>query len=200
MSKIKENGEKYMKNIIVLLLTSLLFLGCSSNGAQKQNIEPKLVVGNTLENLTLKDQFGKEHNIKADTYRLVFAFSKEPAHTCNNFFNAKDKDYLTKHHTQFIADVSAAPSVIRNLFILPGLKDFQYTVLIMDDEKVAAPFRVNMDPEKIAIVYIINKKIDKITVLKTEDELKKELEDDSMFSTLVPMLNQAIDTTSKMMK
>ena len=89
------------------------------------------------------------------------------------FFNTKEADYLQKHNAQFIADVSSAPSIIRSLFILPGLKDFKHTVMLLDDKKVAAPFRKDVNTEKIVVVYIINKMITEIRTLSTEEEVRK---------------------------
>ena len=109
-----------MKKIIFAILMAVVFIGCGSNAADDKNVQAKLVVDENLNGLTLNDQFEKEHTIKDDTYRIVFAFSKDAAHTCNDFFNTQAPEYLKEHHTQFIADVSAAPSLIRTLFILPG--------------------------------------------------------------------------------
>ncbi|MDQ7068870.1 MAG: hypothetical protein Q9M40_13395 [Sulfurimonas sp.] len=53
------------------------------------------------------------------------------------FSITKEANYLQKHHTQFIGDVSSAPSIIRKLFILPGLKDFKtYRTSFLDLTKV----------------------------------------------------------------
>ena len=189
-----------MKKIILAFLIAVAFIGCNSDSTTDKNIEPKLVVDKQLDKLLLKDQFDKEHPINKDTYRLVFAFSKDAAHTCNDFFNTKGPNYLQEHHSQFIADVSAAPSLIRTLFILPGLKDFKHTVLLLDSKEQAAPFRKGMDVEKIAIVYIVNKRITKIKEITTQEELRKALEDDSPMSFIAPMFNEAMETTKEILK
>jgi len=163
-----------MKKILITLLATLLLIGCSSKGQEQQNIAPKLVVGKSLESLTLKDQFEKPHKVNAE--KLIFAFSKDVAHTCNDFFVTKDAEYLAKNNTQFIADVSAAPSIIRSMFIMPGLKDFKHTVLILDDETQAAPFRAKSDVEKIVMVYMNKGKIEKILSLNSAKELQSAIE------------------------
>jgi len=189
-----------MKKIITAMFMALLLIGCGSDVSNEKKIEPKLVVGSYIKDLMLKDQFEKEHTIQKDTYRLVFAFSKDVAHTCNNFFNTQRPTYLEDHHTQFIADVSAAPSLIRSLFILPGLKDFKHTVLLLDNKELAAPYRKDMDVEKVIIVYIINKRITQIREIQTATELQKALEDDSPMSFIAPMFNEAIETTKEILK
>ncbi len=112
----------------------------------------------------------------ADTKKIIFAFSKDIAHICNDYFVTQTPTYLSENNTQFVADVSAAPSLIRSMFILPGLKDFKHTVLLLDDKKVAAPYRSQMDVDKIVVAYIDNKAITKIVTISSEDELKKVIE------------------------
>jgi len=164
-----------MKKIILGLLATLLFIGCSSNETN-ENVVAKLVVAKNLENVSLNDQFEKSHTIKADTKKVIFAFSKDGAHTCNDYFNTKSPSYLANNKTQFVADVSAAPSLIRSMFIMPGLKDFKHTVLILDDKAVASTFRADMNTEKIIVVTLNNYKINSIKTITTEAELIKEIE------------------------
>ena len=163
-----------MKKIILGLLTSLLFIGCSSN-AVEQNVKPSLVVGSNLE-LTLNNQHEKAVPIPTDTKKVIFAFSKDGAHICNDYFTTKSPNYLANHNTLFVADVSTAPSLIRSMFIMPGLKDFKHTVLILNDKVVAAPFRKNMDAEKIVVVTLNKLKITAIKTITSEKELIAEIE------------------------
>ena len=181
------------KSIALTLLISLLFIGCSKNDENLKNVESKLVVGKSIENLKLNDQFEIAHTLSPDTYKLIFAFGKEPAHICNDFFATKEPTYLQEHHAQFIADVSSAPSLIRSMFILPGLKDFKHTVLLLDDKEIAAPFRKDMNSEAIVVVYVINKQITEIRTLNSSEELRKVLEDDSPMSFIAPMLNKVLN-------
>jgi hypothetical protein len=154
-----------------------LFLGCDSKSESTVSVEPKLVSGKSLEDMSLNDQFEKPHKLNADTKKVIFAFSKDVAHTCNDFFNTKLPTYLNDNNTIFVADVSAAPSLIRSMFIMPGLKDFKHTVLILDDKNVAAPYRSGVDVEKIIVVYVDNSNITSIKTISTTDELQKTIED-----------------------
>jgi len=165
-----------MKKIAIVLMLGLLFIGCSSKGQETLNIEPKLVIGKTLGTLSLNDQFEKKQAIKASTKKVVFAFSKDVAHTCNDFFVTKEASYLSDNNTQFVADVSAAPSIIRSMFIMPGLKDFEHTVMILDDENIAAPYRSGLNVESIIIVHLNDGKIVKITNHNSQKELQEVIE------------------------
>jgi hypothetical protein len=165
-----------MKKIIVGLMATLLLLGCSSKDVEEQAVEPRLVVGKSLSDMALNDQFEKAQVLEANTKKVIFAFSKDMAHVCNDYFVTQSPTYLSQNNTQFVADVSAAPSLIRSMFILPGLKDFKHTVLLLDDKKVAAPYRADMNVEKIVVAYIENKSITKIVTISSEDELKEVIE------------------------
>ena len=159
-----------MKKIMLGLILSLVFIGCSSDN---KDAAPKIVIGKSLSNLDLKDQFEKAVSINADTKKVIFAFSKDVAHTCNDYFAMQTPTFLADNKTQFIADVSSAPSLIRSLFIIPGLKDFKHTVIILDDKDIAAPFRNGVDTEKIVVVYLENNVITDIKKLNGEADLKE---------------------------
>ncbi len=165
-----------MIKIITALTLALLISACGAKEEVAQNVEAKIVVGKSLSGLTLQDQFEKEHTLKPSTTKVIFAFDKESAHTCNDFFVTQSATYLDDNNAEFIADVSAAPSIIKSLFILPGLKDFKHTVLLLNDKAVAAPFRKDMNVEKIVVAYITDGSITKITTISTDKELQGIIE------------------------
>lgn len=165
-----------MKKIFTGLLTLLLFIGCSSNATVDKEIEPKLVVKQSLADLTLNDQNEKLQGIDTDTKKVVFAFSKENGHICNDFFASKDDSYLSDNKTQFVADISAAPSLIRSMFIMPGMKDFNHPILIIENEIVSASYKTEENSEKIVVVILDNHVITEIKFLSTVEELEKEIE------------------------
>ena len=155
---------------------SLLILGCSSSESNAQDIEAKLVVQKSLTGLTLNDQHEKSHTLPADTQTVIFAFSKDMGHACNDFFETKTPTYLNENHAIFIADVSSAPSIIRSMFIMPGLKDFKHTVLVIDDESVANGYKAGMDTEKIVIVSLDKGVITSISTVSSAEEMAKTIE------------------------
>ena len=163
-----------MKKIVLGLIAAFLFIGCSSK-AVDENVKPALVVGQTLT-LNLKDQNEKAVTVPATTTTVIFALSKDGAHTCNDYFETKEASYLADNNSVFVADVSSAPSLIRSMFIMPGLKEFKHTVLVLDDKEIAAPFRAKMDTEKIIIVSTNNNKITNVKTITTTEELIAEIE------------------------
>ena len=165
-----------MKIVITLFLTALMFIGCSSKETSDTPVVPKLVINKSLATLTLNDQHEKAHSLKTTTKKVIFAFSKDSAHTCNDFFVTKKPTYLEDNNVAFVADVSAAPSLIRSMFIMPGLKDFKHTVLILDDKNIAASYTANQDVEKIVVVELADGIITNIKSVSSVNELVKEIE------------------------
>ena len=164
-----------MIKLTIALLTAFLFLGCSSQ-ATDENVEPKLVVSKSLETLKLNDQNGNSHVITADTKKVIFAFSKDVGHTCNDFFATKPESYLSDNNTIFVADISGAPSLIRSMFIIPGLKDFKHKVLVLDDKNIANGYKAKQDTENIVVVFVDNNIITAIKNISSVDALAKVIE------------------------
>jgi len=165
-----------MKNVILALLVSLVFLGCDSKEVNPKDLEPKLVVKQSTSTFALNDQNEEAHTISPDTKTMVFAFSKDMGHTCNDFFATKEDSYLDDNNAVFVADVSGAPSVIRSMFIMPGLKDFKHTVLVIDDKNVARGYKAGMDTEKIVIISLEDNIITGIETVSTTEELAAKIE------------------------
>ena len=161
-----------MTKILLGLLATFLLIGCSSD-AVEQNVEPKLVVGQSIADLKLNDQFEKPHTLNSNTYKLIFAFSKDSAHICNDFFNTKAPTYIEDHNAQFVADVSAAPSLIRKVFIMPGLKDLKHSVSIIEDKVIAAEYIKEAHIEELMVVDVDNFIIKNISYVSTEPNLAK---------------------------
>ena len=162
-----------MKKIIALLAITLLFLGCSSSSKENQNVEAKLAVGKSLADLSLKDQNEKPAKIAADTKIVFFSFSKPTGHACNEFLEKKPANFLAEHKAVYVADVSAAPGIIKNMFILPDLKELKFPILLINDDKLSAEFTKGMDKESIVVVTLDNLKITNIQNLKDASELEK---------------------------
>lgn len=162
-----------MKKILVGLITTLLFIGCSSDKEAEVAVEvtPTLIVGKSLAELKLADQFEEEHTVHAGTKQIIFVFSDDMGHLANDYLATKEASYLADNNTQFVADISGAPSLIRSMFIMPGLKDFKHTVLLLTEKEASAPFRSGIDTEKVVVVSTDNGVISKIDTLATLEEL-----------------------------
>jgi hypothetical protein len=161
-----------MKKIVAALVLALVFIGCSSKSEENTNVEPKLVVGKTLIDMELNDQNEKAKKISPDTKVIFFSFSKPMGHACNEFLEAKPAEFLAQHKAVYVADVSAAPSIIKNMFILPDLKELEFPILLINDDKLSAEYTKGMNKDTIVVVYLDNLKITKIENLKGSKELE----------------------------
>ncbi len=165
-----------MKHMILAVVAALFFLGCSDKSADDANVEAQLIKGKSLEQLKLNDQFDKPHTLDAGTKKVIFAFTKDMGHLSNDFFATQKPDYLAKRNALFVADVSQAPSIIRSMFVLPGLKDFKHTVLVLIEDTDSANYRAETDFEKVLIADVDNFIITNIAYVSTAEELQQALQ------------------------
>ncbi len=125
---------------------------------------------------TLPDQFDKTQTLDDSIQKLILVFAKDTGHTVKEYLKAQPADYLAKHATAFIADVSPMPVVIRNTFALPDLKKQHYSVALIYDKKMSEDFKKDAKTDAIAVATLKNKKIEKIEYLKSIEELNAALQ------------------------
>jgi len=161
-----------MKKIVAILAIALLFIGCSGDDKELQNVEAKLVVGKSLSNLKLNNQNEQPQSLSPETKILFFSFAKKTGHMCNEFLESKSADFLAKHNALYIADVSAAPGIIKSMFILPDLKELPFQILLINDDRLSAEYSKAMDKESIVVVHLENGTITKIENLHSKEDLE----------------------------
>ena len=165
------NGDS-MKKIILTVMVAFALFGCSSSSDETAAVEPKLVVNKSLSGLTLQDQHEKTQKLQADTRIVFFSFSKPTGHACNEFLENKPANFLAEHKAVYIADVSAAPSLIKKMFILPDLKELKFPILLINDDTLSAAYSKGVDKEKIVVVLLDNGVIKEIKNLNDTKALE----------------------------
>ena len=115
-----------------------------------------LTVGGNLPTLTVKDQFEKEFTIDAKIKTIIFSATKDESATIKDFLATKDKNYLTTNNIAYVADITGMPSLISKFFALPKMKDYSFSILLIDEDNKAL-FPVEQD--KITIITLDNSKI-----------------------------------------
>ena len=65
-----------MKKIVLGLIAALVFIGCSSDAKVDVNVEPALVVGKSLADFKLEDQFEAPHALSTKRQSLFLLFQK----------------------------------------------------------------------------------------------------------------------------
>ncbi len=164
-----------MKLLSILFISALFFIGCSDD-KPAQDIDAKLAVGNSLKELKLPNQHEKIESIPEDAKLVFFSFSKDVGHMCNDFLEKKDPSYLTTHHAVYIADISAAPSLIKSMFILKDLQKLPFPILLIDDDTLSAEFQKGQNVKSIVAVILQNGTITEIKNLKNTQELQELIE------------------------
>lgn len=129
----------------------------------------KVIVGDTIKQFNIKDQFDKPHIIKKSTKLLVFAFKKASGHEMKDYLKKQGADYLSSKDMLFIADVSAMPSFIK-FFVLP-ITGYDFPILTLDDEAVSSEYKVEEMVEKVMVVTLDNLKVTNIRFIDKASEL-----------------------------
>ena len=100
-----------------------------------------------------------------DTKKIIVAFSKEKGEEIKGFLD-NNPTYLKDENALYFADVSAAPSFVTSLFMVPKFKKYSYKMGLIKDEDVAATF-----PKQQEMLTIISLKDSVVTKI----EFKKQL-------------------------
>jgi hypothetical protein len=137
--------------IVVALLVSAVF------GSQ-------IKVSDDLKSIKIKDQFEKDMRVLNDTSRIIVAFSKEKGEEIKSFLDA-NPNYLSKNNMLYFADVSAAPSFVTSLFMIPKFKKYPFSMGIITDEDLAATFP--KQEGMITVLHLKNAKVNKIEYIKS---------------------------------
>ena len=128
----------------------------------------KININDNMSNFKLSDQFDIIHKVKYKTKQLIFVFEKASGHTMKDFLSKKNLNYLTDKDILFIADVSSIPTVIQWI-ALHSLKNYPYSVMILNDKKLSLKYKDEKKIEKIMVVTLIDKVVVKI---KYFDDIK----------------------------
>lgn len=142
----------------LLLLVSLLFAG---------TLWADFKVGDGLPGITLPDQFDKDHNVRADDTTLIMAFEKDVSVLVNEYLKTKPGTFLNQHHTRYISDISTMPTIITNMFALPKMKKYPFSVMLIYDDFGK---QFNREKEKITVFKLKQGRVQSVSFI-TEKEL-----------------------------
>lgn len=95
--------------------------------------------GDNLLSLKVQDQFEKDMIISTKTAKIMIAFSKEKGAEIKTYLDA-NPNYLKSQNILYFADVSAAPSIITSIFMIPKFKEYNYSMGVIRDEELALRF------------------------------------------------------------
>lgn len=98
-----------------------------------------LKVKDTFPYDSFSDQFEKKLAITPQTKKIIISFSKANGKAVKNFLQSH-KGYLEEKQAVYLADVSSAPSLAMSLFMKPALKKYDFSVGLIEEEKIAEIF------------------------------------------------------------
>lgn len=94
-----------------------------------------LKVKDTFPYDSFSDQFEKQLAITPQTKEIIISFSKKNGKVVKAFLQTH-KGYLEKNQAVYLADVSSVPSLIMSLFMKPALQKNNFSVGLIEDEKI----------------------------------------------------------------
>jgi len=112
----------FLKAISICFLCSFLVAG-------------SLKVNDKFTSFSLPDQFDRIHTIKQNISKIIVTFESDSLKLINDFLIRQNYGFLHDHHTVLISDISNKPSIITKMFILPKMKDYKHTILLIYDDK-----------------------------------------------------------------
>ena len=152
-----------MKKLLITLLT----LSTLASAA--------VTIGQPIPELSLNDQFDKEHNVTASTKKVVFTFKKASSHIVKDYLATQEADYLQKRDAMYVADVSAMPSII-SFFVLPMLTSNDFPILVIEEEEQAAIYKNEERVEDVMLVILKDKVVVDIKYINSEKSFIEEMD------------------------
>lgn len=131
-------------------------------------------VGQTVPALDLSDQFEKKEVLNEMPQTLIFTCEKGASATVNDFLKTQDGAYLQKYNTVYVADISGMPSFITEVFALPKMRKFAYSVLLIRDEQQGLKFP--REEGKVTVMKLKGDLLTSIAYVSTSEQLKAAIE------------------------
>ena len=124
--------------------------------------------------LSLPNQYGKTVTTATDTRVILYVPDKKASNILREFLDSKGSDYVPRQKMAVISDLSNAPSFVRTLFILPGLKAYAYDMLIIEEE--FSPVIFESELEKVSVIAVDNGIQKSVQKAASKEELETMIE------------------------
>jgi hypothetical protein len=86
--------------------------------------------GSMIEPFELSDQHRKLHTIDEHIKLIIFTNDRDASDIVHEALKSHNDTYLSVHHTVYILDISAIPSIICRMFVLPRMRKYSYSVVL----------------------------------------------------------------------
>jgi len=121
----------------LLLLSFSLGLPVEARGEEAETVPP-YAVGEHLPRFELTDQHGRRSTVDEQTELLVFLPDRAAGKLLHAALAGAPPDFLAKHHTVCIADISGMPRLVARFIALPKMRDYPYPLLLAENAELDA--------------------------------------------------------------
>lgn len=120
------------------------------------------VIGQQLEAQTFKDQFDKEGKLTATTKYLFFSASMQAGKVIKGAFNELgiDQKKLDQQNILYVSDIRAMPKAISEMFAIPKMKKYAFSVNFLEDDEKSANWPQKEDA--LTIMVLDDLKVQKV--------------------------------------
>jgi hypothetical protein len=159
-----------------ILITALFaFMPLIAFAEKKAEAKPHVYqVGDFFEPYKLQTQHKKPHTMSSDTKVVILSFEMSLSKKVHQSLEKKKKDYLKKHHTEYIADISDMPDIITFLFAGPKMRGYDFPIIWARDDD----FDLNypQKKERLTVIELDDAgKIKNISFLKSIKEVASKI-------------------------
>ncbi|WP_455756209.1 hypothetical protein [Sulfurimonas sp.] len=129
---------------------------------------------NQLDNYKYETPHGRQMKIPKKTNLVIVAFEKDTGALVNEYLKTKNKYYLQKNRSIFIADIHEMPDMVTTMFALPKLKKYKHLIYLHYDEEFqkAVPYK----KDEITLLRVVDGKVSDISYITSKSELQASIE------------------------
>lgn len=129
--------------------------------------------GSKIEPFELSDQHGKLHTVDEHIKLIIFASDRDASNIVYEALKSHDGTYLSVHHTVYILDVSAIPSIIFRMFVLPKMGKYSYSVLL--DKHSDTTHKLPRKEGNITLIKLDKMVIESVEFIDSRKELTRAI-------------------------
>ena len=158
-------GDRPGRLVFQLTLTTLLALTMTVEGMADE----LYAVGDTISPIELTDQHGKTGDVDRATRFVLLVRDKFASEILKEAFAGMPPSTLGERGVAYVTDISEIPLMAANLFVVPGMRLKEYSILIDRD-----PIKTSRFPSKgglVTVLFIEDLRIARIEFATTGSEI-----------------------------
>jgi hypothetical protein len=125
----------------------------------------ELQLGKALPSWQLVSQQGSEVVIpNKGKIRLLISSEKGLSEKIHTYLKKQDRDFLKERKTIYVSDISSLPNFLVELFVLPTLKGFNFTVALLKEEN-----SIEYSDGKVTVVSLNDGEVMEVMFVEVDD-------------------------------